>query len=93
MYSLDIFYTQRPDYAEIQSDLIFDYQNNVKMYPVFQEYLRKYQPPLLAVWGKNDLSFIYSGAVAFKKEHSSFKFNSIFIKFHYCLVSFSLFKY
>ena len=67
-YSLDIFYTQRPDYAEIQSDLIFDYQNNVALYPTFQKYLRENQPKLLAVWGKNDPSFIYQGAEAFKKD-------------------------
>ena len=67
-YSLDIYYTQKPDYAEIQSDLIFDYKNNVRLYPVFQQYLREYQPPLLAVWGKNDPSFIPAGAEAFKKD-------------------------
>lgn len=67
-YSLDIFYTQREGYDEIQSDLIFDYQNNVKLYPKFQEYLRKYQPKLLAVWGKNDPSFIWQGAEAFKRD-------------------------
>ncbi|MBQ7594923.1 MAG: alpha/beta hydrolase [Synergistaceae bacterium] len=67
-YTLDIFYTQRPEYDEIQSDLIFDYQNNVKLYPKFQEYLRTYQPRLLAVWGKNDPSFIPAGAEAFKND-------------------------
>ena len=67
-YSLDIFYTQRDGYDEIQSDLIFDYQNNVKLYPKFQEYLRKYQPKLLAVWGKKDPSFIWQGAEAFKRD-------------------------
>ena len=67
-YTLDIHYTQRPGYDEIQSDLIFDYQNNVKLYPKFQEYLRKYQPKLLAVWGKNDPSFIPSGAEAFRRD-------------------------
>lgn len=67
-YSLDIFYTQRDGYGEIQSDLIFDYQNNVKLYPKFQEYLREYKPKLLAVWGKNDPSFIWQGAEAFKKD-------------------------
>lgn len=67
-YTLDIAYTKRPGYDEIQSDLIFDYQNNVKLYPVFQKYLREYQPPLLAVWGKNDPSFIYAGAEAFRKD-------------------------
>lgn len=65
-YSLDLYYAATiPDYAEKQSDLIFDYQNNVKLYPVFQEYLRKYQPKLLAVWGKEDPSFIWQGALAF----------------------------
>ena len=57
-YSLDIFYTQRPEYAEIQADLLFDYQNNVKLYPAFQEYLRKEQPPLLAVLGE-ERSILY----------------------------------
>ena len=67
-YSLDIHYTAREEYAEIQSDLIFDYQNNVKMYPDFQKYLREHKPPLLAVWGKNDPSFIPAGAEAFRKD-------------------------
>ena len=67
-YTLDIFYMQRPGEDEIQSDLIFDYQNNVKMYPEFQAYLRKYQPPLLAVWGMNDPSFVPAGALAFSRD-------------------------
>lgn len=75
-YSLDIHYTARAEYAEIQSDLIFDYQNNVKMYPDFQKYLREHKPPLLAVWGKNDPSFIPAGAEAFRKDlpHSEIYF-------------------
>lgn len=68
-YSLDLYYAATiPDYAEKQSDLIFDYQNNVKLYPAFQEYLRKYQPKLLAIWGKDDPSFIWPGAEAFSKD-------------------------
>lgn len=68
-YSLDLYYAATiPDYAEKQSDLIFDYQNNVKLYPVFQKYLREYQPKLLAAWGKNDPSFIWVGAEAFRKD-------------------------
>ena len=68
-YSLDLYYTSViPDYAEKQSDLIFDYQNNVKLYPVFQKYLRKHQPKLLAIWGKDDPSFIWAGALAFAKD-------------------------
>ena len=68
-YSLDLYYASViPDYAEKQSDLIFDYQNNVKLYPAFQNYLRRYQPKLLAIWGKNDPSFIWAGAEAFRKD-------------------------
>lgn len=68
-YSLDLYYASViPDYDEKQSDLIFDYQNNVKLYPVFQKYLRDYQPKLLAIWGKNDPSFIWAGAEAFAKD-------------------------
>ena len=68
-YSLDLYYAAtKPDYAEIQSDLIFDYQNNVKLYPAFQKYLRDHLPPLLAVWGKHDPSFIPAGAEAFRRD-------------------------
>lgn len=68
-YSLDLYYASViPDYAEKQSDLLFDYQNNVKLYPEFQKYLREYHPKLLAIWGKNDPSFIWAGAEAFRKD-------------------------
>ena len=68
-YSLDLYYSQViSDYAEKQSDLIFDYQNNVKLYPAFQKYLQTFKPPLLAVWGKNDPSFIPAGAEAFQRD-------------------------
>ena len=70
-YTLDIAYTHTPDYAERQLDLIFDYQNNVKAYPLFQQYFREYQPKLLAVWGKNDPSFIPAGAEAFKRDDAN----------------------
>ena len=76
-YSLDIFYTHREGYDEIQSDLIFDYQNNVALYPTFQEYLRENQPKLLAVWGKNDPSFIWQGAEAFRKDLPSAQINFV----------------
>ncbi|WP_209441918.1 alpha/beta fold hydrolase [Bacteroides timonensis] len=67
-YTLDIAYVSQPGRSEIQSDLILDYRTNVALYPVFQTYLREYQPPLLAVWGKNDPSFIPQGAEAFKRD-------------------------
>ena len=67
-YTLDYAYVQLPERAEMQNDLIFDYQSNVRLYPKFQQYFREYQPRFLAVWGKNDPSFIPAGAEAFKRD-------------------------
>jgi pimeloyl-ACP methyl ester carboxylesterase len=66
--SLDDFYLARPGADEIQLDLLLDYASNVAAYPAFQAYFRKRQPPLLAVWGKNDPFFIPPGAEAFKRD-------------------------
>ena len=38
------------------------------LYPEFQEYLRKSQVPLLAIWGKGDPAFVPAGAEAFKRD-------------------------
>jgi len=67
-YSLDIAYMASPEAQEIQLDLILDYRTNVKLYPEFQAYFRQHQPPLLAVWGKNDPAFLPAGAEAYKRD-------------------------
>ena len=67
-YGLDSALMARPGNDEIQLDLFLDYASNVARYPKFQEYFRTKQPPLLAVWGKNDPFFIPPGAEAFKKD-------------------------
>ena len=67
-YTLDTALLERPGNKEIQLDLFLDYASNVKLYPAFQEYLRKSQPPLLAIWGKNDPFFIPAGAEAYRKD-------------------------
>jgi pimeloyl-ACP methyl ester carboxylesterase len=67
-YSLDNFYLCRPGADEVQLDLFGDYKSNVALYPTFQAYFRGHQPPLLAVWGKNDPFFLPAGAEAFKRD-------------------------
>jgi len=67
-YSLDNFYLARPGAHEVQLDLFGDYKTNVAMYPQFQAYFRKYKPPFLAAWGKNDPFFLPAGAEAFKRD-------------------------
>lgn len=58
----------RPGNADIQLALFFDYQTNVKQYDAWHAALRKHQPPLLAVWGKNDPFFLPAGAEAFRRD-------------------------
>jgi len=66
--NLDDFYLTRPGNDEIQLDLLLDYQSNVALYHTIQAYLRQHQPPVLAVWGRNDPFFIPPGAEAFKQD-------------------------
>ncbi len=66
--NLDDFYLARPGNDEIQLDLLLDYQTNVALYDTIQAYLRAHQPPVLAVWGKNDPFFIPPGAEAFRRD-------------------------
>jgi pimeloyl-ACP methyl ester carboxylesterase len=72
-YWLDTALLQRPGNVERQLDLFLDYQNNLKLYPAFQEYFRKHRPPTLAVWGKNDPFFIPPGAEAYRRDNPSAK--------------------
>ena len=67
-YTLDVALMERPGNKEIQLDLFLDYATNVKLYPAFQKYFRKSNPPLLAIWGKNDPFFLPAGAEAFRKD-------------------------
>jgi pimeloyl-ACP methyl ester carboxylesterase len=66
--ALDNYYLSRPGADEVQLDLFGDYQSNVALYPAFQAYLRKHQPPLLAVWGRHDPFFLPPGAEAFRRD-------------------------
>ncbi|WP_179333647.1 alpha/beta fold hydrolase [Winogradskyella costae] len=74
-YNLDFLRLSRPNAHAINLDLFYDYQNNVKLYPKWQDYLRDNQPPLLIVWGKNDAFFPESGAEAFKKDVKNIDYN------------------
>lgn len=67
-YWLDWALLSRPGNAEIQLALAEDYKTNVALYPKFQEYFRKSQVPVLAVWGANDTIFPVPGAEAFKRD-------------------------
>ncbi|HEY0924478.1 alpha/beta hydrolase [Rheinheimera pacifica] len=67
-YTLEGLHVAKPGMADIQLDLLLDYKSNVEQYPQYQAYFRKYQPPLLAVWGKNDPFFSPEGAQTWKRD-------------------------
>ena len=70
-WTLDQARMDRPGNADIQLDMLYDYRTNVPLYPQFQEFFRKYQPPTLIVWGKNDFIFPPEGAVPYKSDLSN----------------------
>lgn len=55
--------------VEVQLDLLVDYGNNIKQYSRLHDYFRRYQPPLLAIWGEKDPFFLPAGANAFKRDN------------------------
>ncbi len=65
----------RPGNQEIQLALFYSYGSNPPLYPKWQEYLRKYQPPTLIVWGKNDEIFPAAGAHPYKRDLKNVDFN------------------
>jgi pimeloyl-ACP methyl ester carboxylesterase len=68
-YTLDAALLARPGNVDIQLDLFLDYARNVKLYPAFQEYFRKWKPPLFAIWGRYDPYFVPAWAEAFKRDN------------------------
>lgn len=60
---------------EIQLALFYSYRSNPPLYPQWQEYFRKYQPPTLVVWGKNDFIFPAEGAHPYKQDLNTIEFH------------------
>jgi pimeloyl-ACP methyl ester carboxylesterase len=67
-WKTDLQALEGPDNKRIQRSLIVDYHTNLDLYPAWQAYLKKYQPPALIVWGKNDRIFLQQGAEAYKRD-------------------------
>jgi pimeloyl-ACP methyl ester carboxylesterase len=65
LYELDQRYMDLPGRDQVMLELLYDYQNNVTLYPAWQEYLRTHTPPTLLPWGRNDAFFPPEGALAY----------------------------
>jgi pimeloyl-ACP methyl ester carboxylesterase len=59
---LDQAYMDRPGNKDIQLEMFYSYGTNPPLYPGWQAYFRKHEPPMLIVWGKNDKIFPPAGA-------------------------------
>lgn len=58
----------RPGNIDIQMELFYSYGTNPPLYPSWQAYFRKYNPPTLITWGKNDYIFPAEGAHPYKRD-------------------------
>jgi pimeloyl-ACP methyl ester carboxylesterase len=65
----------RPGNEAIQLQLFYSYGSNPRLYPKWQAYLRKHQPPTLLVWGKNDEIFPAEGAHPYKRDLKNLEFH------------------
>jgi pimeloyl-ACP methyl ester carboxylesterase len=71
----DQFLLDRPGNVEIQLDLFLSYGSNPPLYPGWQEYFRRRQPPTLIVWGKNDRIFPPAGAEPYKRDLKTLEYH------------------
>lgn len=74
-WNIDQWFLDRPGNNEIQLALFYSYGSNPPLYPQWQEYFRKYQPPTLVVWGKNDYIFPADGAYPYKRDLKNIEFH------------------
>jgi pimeloyl-ACP methyl ester carboxylesterase len=71
----DQYLMDRPGNKDIQLQLFYDYGSNPPLYPEWQAYFRKYQPPTLIVWGKNDYIFPAEGAHPYRRDLKNVEFH------------------
>ncbi len=74
-WNMDQPFLDRPGNDEIQLALFYSYGTNPPLYPQWQEYFRKYQPPTLIVWGQNDYIFPAEGAYPYKRDLKDVEFH------------------
>lgn len=74
-WNVDLRHLTKEGNPAIQLALFYDYQNNIPHYSAWQTYFRKYQPPALIVWGKNDFIFPAEGAYPYRQDLKNLEFH------------------
>ncbi|QRV88575.1 alpha/beta hydrolase family protein [Ceratobasidium sp. AG-Ba] len=59
---------QEPVRGDIHLGLLADYRTTVRMYPLFQRYLREWAPRVLAIWGSRDAFLDPVGARMYQRD-------------------------
>jgi pimeloyl-ACP methyl ester carboxylesterase len=68
LWNDEFAFLNRPGEADIQSDLFYDYRNNLAAFPAWQSWLRERRPPTLIVWGRYDPVFDIAEVAALKRD-------------------------
>lgn len=66
---------EREGNKKVQYLLLYDYRNDLKQYPVWQQMFRQLQPPALVAWGENDKFFTKEGALKYADDLKQIEFN------------------
>ncbi len=59
---------KRPGNLDMQYELNCTYKSNFDMFPAFQEYFRKQQPPAIIIWGRYDVFYDLQEAYCYQKD-------------------------
>jgi pimeloyl-ACP methyl ester carboxylesterase len=74
-WNMDQYFLDRKGNDKIQLALFYRYGTNPPLYPKWQEYFRKFQPPTLVLWGKNDAIFPAEGAEPYRRDLKDVEFH------------------
>ena len=74
-WNVDLKHLTREENPAIQLQLFLSYSTNPPLYPEWQAYFRKHQPPTLIVWGKNDFIFPAEGAHPYRRDLKNVEFH------------------
>lgn len=74
-WTTDQYFLDRKGNDDIQLDLFLSYGSNPPLYPKWQEYFRKHQPPVLIAWGQHDQIFPVAGAEPYKKDLKTLEYH------------------
>ncbi|MFI0846586.1 alpha/beta fold hydrolase [Mesorhizobium sp. IMUNJ 23232] len=68
LWTDEFAFLRRPGQTDIQTELFYDYRNNVAAYPRWQRWMQENKPRLLVLWGRYDPSFDISEPEAYRRD-------------------------